>query len=402
MFNYAFRFITALFYYAMMIGFAFTAEAIAAPKSPDTATATCFCSCGSADENVTMQFSPPDGDPGTCASFDGTTCRYKDSDGVTWNGKLNHCHGVMTTIPTDFDIPPYASATLGTPAELGAAPPPTNSFNCGPHMQTYVSLRTKDSADNSVRCVRFFKNGAGLTPRHEGFFWYGEGVTSSGDNYRQMGRYTKGRIRKDFIQEFPSRPGITPSLTAANFSVRYVGVDAAGVPAGIRFRSPVRDVWKRIEKNDAVQYERKKRAPKDCGPNMLGFHVFAGADNNFLNQSGLRCLSIDYLSWYGLGRWNGKSYVHVATTADSKSRWNTIDGEGLPIVAADVCEGTGFCGQANIHLKRKCVATTHYAGPVLFIPEWNEVWRPNPESLAKTKQGFPTDECPSTDTKGTF
>lgn len=273
---------------------------------------------------------------------------------------------------------------------------PADGFVCGAHMATYVSFRDRLDTPSNVRCVKFFRGKENASKPHIGFFWYGEGYSNNAKKFRQIGRYTEGRVRKDVVIGLPMGRNMAPSMTTANFNVSMINYDSStfdiDVPYLITFVEPFYDRWIHVP-NGVAPFKRTTRPTNKCGRNFVRFFVYAKDDKFLKTRGGFRCMSKSYLSWYGTGRWGDNSYMHVATTADSSSRWNAVYGAGLPMTAADVCEDMSFCGEANIRLKRLCIARTGYRGPGLEVPEWNEIWVPDMKSEESSRETFGLGEC---------
>jgi hypothetical protein len=231
------------------------------------------------------------------------------------------------------------------------------SFNCGPHLLTFVVKPLNQRQGAGIRCVKLSEGRPNQT-RIPQLAWYGEG-NWNGTTYRHVGHafyqgtdlvgsasdiYGNG---EDFNNTFPEN--LKVEVTSGTWSM----------PNQIRVTGAWNEVWVRVR---SVAYQPLPR-PRTCGSHFDEYRVSdlrgdrAGA--------GLRCLlreGRENATWFGNGDWKGGTYSHLGTLS--------FNGYG----ASDIC-GAPFGPTCNTFgwgsLRFAAVASRGFD----VTGAWSEKWR---------------------------
>ncbi len=226
----------------------------------------------------------------------------------------------------------------------------TRSFNCGPHLQTYVIKPLDRRQGQGIRCVKFSEGRPGTTiPR---LAWYGEG-NWGGSTYRHVGQAIyRGSNLVGFASDIHGNGENINNNFPGNLKVEIVS------GATIRVTGAWNEEWQLVS---STNYNPLPR-PRTCGGYFDQYKVSDLGGSR--KGEGLRCVlrvGPNHTTWFGNGNWEGTTYSHIGT--------KSFNGYG----ASDICAaGLGpICntfGWGSLKL-------TPVPGGFDVTGAWSEKWR---------------------------
>ncbi|MDF2388920.1 hypothetical protein JMG10_46335, partial [Nostoc ellipsosporum NOK] len=220
--------------------------------------------------------------------------------------------GSMVALSTATSV--FAQVPRLQNLQLAQAP----SFNCGPHLRTYVVRPLNNRQGFGIRCVKFSEGQPGQS-RIPRLAWYGEG-NWGGATYRHVGQAIyRGSNLIGFASDIHGNGEDINNNFPGNLKVEIFG-------STIRVTGAWNEEWRLV---NSTNYNPLPR-PRTCGGYFDEYKV---SDLGGSRQgSGLRCVlnvGLKNTTWFGNGNWGGSTYSHIGT--------RSFNGYG----AGDIC-GAGF------------------------------------------------------------
>lgn len=273
-------------------------------------------------------------------------------------------------LKTFLTISVLASAALGSslfPSYAQAqANPFASSYSCGPNFETYVVHALDSREGTGIRCVKR-SNGSSSSSKVPIFAWYGEGSWyGSSCRYRHLGQAyyekTGSTVIKGYASDFYGNGECADANYPGNLSITLVDADHIRVTG-----AGWNEEWTRVSTVDYVPLS----APTTCGSWFDEYRAVStddvtktsSAKDAKPSHSGLRCVmkaGPRNTTWYGTGKWNDKSYSHVAT------------GSSKGYGASDFCGANeGYCASFAYGTIKRIISTKT---KLPTISGWNETW----------------------------
>ncbi|WP_313942643.1 MULTISPECIES: hypothetical protein [Calothrix] len=224
------------------------------------------------------------------------------------------------------------------------------SFNCGPHLRTYIVKPLDNRQGQGIRCVKLSEGRPGTKiPR---LAWYGEG-NWGGATYRHVGQAIyRGANIVGFASDIHGNGEDINNNFPGNLNVQFIGSST------IRVTGAWNEEWQLVS---ATNYQPLPR-PKTCGGYFDEYKV---SDlNGTRNGEGLRCVlrvGLKNTTWFGNGNWGGSTYSHIGT--------RSFNGYG----AGDIC-GNGFGPICNT-FGWGSLQLTPVGGGFKVTGAWSEKWQ---------------------------
>ncbi|MBH8564842.1 hypothetical protein I8748_22105 [Nostoc sp. CENA67] len=220
--------------------------------------------------------------------------------------------GSMVALSTATSV--FAQVPILQNLQLTQAP----SFNCGPHLRTYVVKPLDNRQGFGIRCVKFSEGQPGQS-RIPRLAWYGEG-NWGGATYRHVGQAIyRGSNLIGFASDIHGNGEDINNNFPGNLKVQILG-------SRIRVTGAWNEEWRLV---NSTNYNPLPR-PQTCGGYFDEYKVSDLTGNR--QGRGLRCVLTvgpKNTTWFGNGNWGGSTYSHIGTRSFKSYGAGDICGAGF-------------------------------------------------------------------------
>jgi hypothetical protein len=236
-----------------------------------------------------------------------------------------------------------------TPLQISQA----SSFNCGPHLSTYVVKSLGQISGQGIRCVKFSQGRPGNS-RIPRLAWYGEGKWNRA-TYRHVGHafYNSSNLI-GYASDISGNGESFNNNFPGNLQMQIINNGDK-----IRVTGGWNEEWKLVS---STNYNPLSR-PRTCG---RYFDQYTVSDLTGSRQgSGLRCVLREgrkNTTWFGNGNWGGSNYAHIGTRSSN--------GYG----ASDIC-ATSIGSICNTFAWGSLLLTPVATRGFDVTGAWSEKWR---------------------------
>ncbi|MEB3294629.1 MAG: hypothetical protein VKJ24_15845 [Synechococcales bacterium] len=175
------------------------------------------------------------------------------------------------------------------------------SFSCGPHLVTYRVQALDARPGVGIRCVQFSDG----SPGNPLLAWYGEGQWQK-STYRHVGHgFDRGGVLVGSASDLYGNGETTRGNFPGNLNVQILHGGRE-----IRVTGAWNERWIAVNR---VAYQPLP-SPVTCGQHFAEYRVLDARGDRA--GGGVRCMlrvGAENTTWFGNGRWNGKSYSHLGT-----------------------------------------------------------------------------------------